>query len=55
MSEPARCPKCGTRFDPVVDRVIECRECGEEGSTACCNSGGVGVPCVQCEEAEDND
>jgi hypothetical protein len=47
------CPKCGDEYNPVTDKVIECSRCGAEGSTACCNVGGVGVPCVECEQAED--
>jgi predicted amidophosphoribosyltransferase len=52
MTEPTECPKCGEWFDNTQDNVIVCPVCGIEGSTACCNSGGVGCPCIQCEEEE---
>ena len=45
-----KCPKCGLRFDGAIDTVIHCPRCGQPGSTACCNSGGKGVICIQCEE-----
>lgn len=33
-------------------RSLSAPRCHVEGSTACCNSGGRGVICVACEEAE---
>jgi transcription elongation factor Elf1 len=47
------CPYCGVPYDPDLDQILECPECGKEGSTACCLSGGVGCPCVECETGED--
>lgn len=48
-----RCPKCGAPYNAEEDQVIECPRCHVEGSTACCNSGGRGVACVECEESEE--
>jgi hypothetical protein len=46
------CPKCGGPHDSNEDAIVECPHCGAEGSTRCCNSGGRGCVCVQCEESE---
>jgi hypothetical protein len=47
------CPKCGTIYDPKHDGIVECRRCGAEGSTACCNPAGKGCICLDCEEKEE--
>lgn len=44
------CPKCGGGYNPAEDQVVMCPECGCEGSTACCNPGGAGCMCWDCEE-----
>ena len=49
-----KCPRCGEPYDPKEDQIVECPRCGREGSTACCNSGGKGCLCVECEENEDD-
>lgn len=51
QTKTEKCPNCGHPYDPEKDTVIECLECGEEGSTACCLPAGRGVPCAKCEEA----
>ena len=49
------CPKCGQEFDPMRDQLVECPRCGVEGSTACCNLGGRGVICFDCEDEDGAD
>ena len=49
-AKTATCPHCGGEYDPAVDCLVTCWSCGALGSTACCNAGGVGVECVDCEE-----
>lgn len=49
------CPKCGGEFDTENDEIVQCPTCEEEGSTMCCNPGGRGVLCIDCETAEDDD
>lgn len=46
-----RCPKCGCEMGDD-DEIITCPKCGCEGSTGCCNMGGRGVICIDCEENE---
>lgn len=53
MPDLEACPKCGELFDPREHKIVECPRCLCEGSTACCNPGGVGCLCVECEEAPD--
>lgn len=47
------CPKCGCEYDPEEDDVMECVECGEEGSTLCCMPFGRDTMCIDCEEQDD--
>ena len=49
------CPKCGEEYDDEVDMLVECPVCLIEGSTLCCNIGGVGCLCNECEEMEGED
>lgn len=55
MATDAKCPHCGEAFDDSTDLVIECPKCGAWGSTACCNAGGVGVWCIECEEGDSSE
>lgn len=46
------CPRCGEGYDPGEDQVLECPECGTEGATRCCMTGGRGCLCNRCEETQ---
>lgn len=52
MKKTEDCPKCGKPFNPKEDQIVECPTCGSTGSTACCNTGGSGVTCNDCEESQ---
>lgn len=52
MPKMEKCPKCGQEYDPKVDGLETCPQCGITGSTACCNSGGCNCTCVACECGE---
>ena len=48
-----KCPKCGGPHNDATDQIVSCPECQADGSTACCNPGGVNCLCADCENAED--
>ena len=50
MAASEQCPKCGEEFDAEKYEIIDCPECFSAGSTRCCNSGGRGCVCAECEE-----
>ena len=53
MSDKLKCPNCGEEAELEGNEIVECPECGCEGSTACCNPGGRNCLCVQCEEEQE--
>lgn len=47
------CPACGSPYDSRAHTLVECPECGELGSTACCmasrvNGGMASEECAIC-------
>lgn len=42
------CPGCQSRFDPAKDELLDCGNCGESRSTACCLPDPV-RPCADCD------
>lgn len=46
------CSKCLEDFDSALHELFQCPRCGEEGSSACCNPGGLFTICLDC-NAED--
>ena len=52
-TKSVNCPMCGQPFDAAVDTLMQCPECGRNGSTACCMMGGRGCQCVDCEGGDD--
>ena len=53
-TEQEECPKCGEPV-PLGDGIVMCSQCGCEGGTSCCNPGGSGCPCAECEEKDGDD
>ena len=52
-ASPLRCPTCGQLGDAAEARLVTCRTCERENSTACCQPGGEGEPCWECAEIEE--